>query len=180
MTGTSHAASTKAIFAGGCFWCMQPVFDTTPGVSATTVGYTGGTLASPTYEQVAEGNTGHVEAIEITYDANRVSYEQLVGIFLRNIDPFDPYGQFADKGKPYHTAIFTANAEEKKIAEQALAQLERTFPGKKVATTIRTATTFYAAEAYHQEYYEKNALRYNLYKHGSGRVTGLKEIWGEK
>lgn len=177
---TAQAKESRAIFAGGCFWCMQPVFDATAGVSKTTVGYTGGSLVNPTYEQVSEGDTGHSEAIEIVFDDSKVSYETLVTLFFENIDPFDTKGQFADKGEHYKTVVFTDGPEQRKVAEKAMAAMQGKFPDKKLATTLRDAATFYPAEEYHQGYYQKNTMRYNLYKHGSGRVTRLKEIWGDK
>lgn len=177
---SAQAAETKATFAGGCFWCMQPVFDATSGVVKTTVGYIGGKTANPSYEQVSEGNSGHAEAIEILFDDSKVSYATLVRLFLENIDPFDSEGQFADKGEQYQTAIFVHDATQRQIAQEALEKLQAKFPDKKIATRLREASAFYPAEDYHQEYYRKNSLRYNLYKHGSGRVTGLKKIWGDK
>lgn len=180
MMGTAQAKESRAIFAGGCFWCMQPVFDATTGVSKTTVGYTGGTLANPTYEQVSEGDTGHSEAIEVVYDDSKVSYETLVTLFFENIDPFDSKGQFADKGEHYKTVVFANGPEQRETATKVMAAVQAKFPDKPLATTLRDASVFYPAEEYHQGYYQKNTMRYNLYKHGSGRVTRLKEIWGDK
>lgn len=171
---------STAIFAGGCFWCMQPVFDAIDGVIKTTVGYTGGHALNPTYEQVGEGRTGHVEAIAITYDPASISYKTLVEEFFGNIDPFDANGQFADTGEPYHTVIFYTNDEERHIATEVTQAIEAQFAHRKVATQLKPRTPFYPAEEYHQDFYKKNTLRYNLYKHGSGRVTRLKEIWGKK
>jgi peptide-methionine (S)-S-oxide reductase len=176
---SAYAAEEKAIFAGGCFWCLQPVYDQTAGVTQTFVGYTGGHVENPTYEQVTGGKTGHVEAIEVTYDPQKVQYETLVQLFWENIDPFDARGQFADKGPQYETAIFYTSEAQKRIAEITKATLQTRFGNKKIATRIEPATDFYPAEEYHQEYYEKNPTRYNLYKHGSGRVQRLKELWGK-
>ncbi len=174
------AADSKAIFAGGCFWCMQPVFDATDGVKNTTVGYTGGTVANPTYEQVSSKKTGHVEAIEVEFDASKVSYTKLVQLYFENIDPFDAEGQFADKGEPYHTVVFVADDTQRADAQKVFAEVQAKFPNKKIATQLRDAAPFYAAEDYHQNYYQKNALRYKMYKYGSGRPDKLKEIWGDK
>jgi peptide-methionine (S)-S-oxide reductase len=175
----AHAAEEKAIFAGGCFWCLQPVYDQTEGVTATFVGYTGGHVENPTYEQVTDGKTGHVEAIEVTYDPQKVQYETLVQLFWENIDPFNARGQFADRGPQYETVIFYDSEAQKRIAEITKATLQTRFGNKKIATRIEPASEFYPAEEYHQEYYAKNPTRYNLYKHGSGRVQRLKELWGK-
>lgn len=176
----AHAASRTALFAGGCFWCMQPVFDATEGVTRTEVGYAGGHVANPTYEQVASKKTGHAEVIRITYDDAKVSYEKLVELFFENIDPFDANGQFADKGEPYKTAVFVADDTERATAQRVRDAVQARFPNQKVATLIRDSATFYAAEDYHQHYYKKNSMHYNLYKYGSGRVDRLKEIWGSE
>lgn len=171
------ASYEKATFAGGCFWCMEPAFDITDGVVETVVGYTGGRVKNPTYEQVSNGTTGHVEAIEVTFDPARVRYEDLLAIFWENIDPFDAEGQFADKGSQYHSAIFTHSDAQRQAAEASRARISAMFPGKPIATTIRPASEFYPAEAYHQDYYRKNETHYTRYKYGSGRVSRLKEIW---
>jgi len=173
------AATSKAMFAGGCFWCMQPVFDAAEGVIRTEVGYTGGSKEDANYERVSEGDTEHVEAIEVTYNPELISFAKLIDLFWENIDPFDAAGQFADKGTQYHTVVFYGNDDEKRIAEASKEALQGRHPEKPVATQLKPATPFYAAETYHQDYYKKNALRYNLYKHGSGRVSRLKELWGE-
>lgn len=177
----SAASYTQtAIFAGGCFWCMQPDFDMEDGVISTSVGYTGGSRPNPTYEEISKGTTGHYEAIRITYNPDKITYQKLLDIYWRNIDPFDAEGQFADRGPQYKTVIFYAGDDQKKIAEQSKSALATRNPGKPVATSILPAATFYEAEDYHQRYYEKNALRYNMYKHGSGRASKLKELWGEQ
>jgi methionine-S-sulfoxide reductase len=173
-------APQTAIFAGGCFWCMQPSFDETQGVSKTEVGYTGGASANPTYEQVTRGDSGHVEAIRVTYDPEEVPYSKLLDIYWQNIDPFDAGGQFADRGEQYHTAIFVEGEEQKKAAEASKAALEKKFAPQKVATAILPAQPFYVAEDYHQKYYQKNSARYTMYKYGSGRVGRLSQIWGKK
>jgi len=172
-------ATATAVFAGGCFWCMEPPFDKLPGVVATTSGYTGGQKMSPTYEQVSAGDTGHVEAMQVTYDPKLVSYEKLLEVFWRNVDPLDKGGQFCDRGSTYTTAIFYANEEQKKLAEQSKAAIEKKL-GKAIVTAIRPAATFYAAEDYHQDYYKKNPLRYKYYRHSCGRDQRLEELWGKK
>jgi peptide-methionine (S)-S-oxide reductase len=173
---TSLATAT---FAGGCFWCMQPPYDTLPGVVSTTVGYTGGHVKNPTYEQVSAGSTGHAEAIQVRYDPSRVTYEQLLDVFWRNIDPVTLDAQFCDKGRQYRSAIFTHDEAQRKAAEaskKALAESKR-LPGP-VVTEIVDAGTFYPAEEYHQRYYEKNPVRYKFYRYNCGRDARLKELWG--
>jgi peptide-methionine (S)-S-oxide reductase len=167
----------RAIFAGGCFWCMQPVFDHMEGVISTFVGYSGGDVKNPTYEEVSSGTTGHVEANEVVYDPAKVSYEKLLDAYWRNIDPVDANGQFYDRGPQYHTAIFYFTAEQKKLAEASKKKLEAELK-QPIRTQILPAKEFYPAEEYHQEYYKKNPIRYNAYKMGSGRKERLKEIWG--
>jgi methionine-S-sulfoxide reductase len=180
IAGSAAYAESKAIFAGGCFWCMQPVFDAADGVTKTRVGYTGGTTRNPTYDDVSRHNTGHVEAIEVTYDEKKIPYPTLVSLYFENIDPFDAEGQFADKGESYHTVVFVADAHQRRDAEEVIADIQKKFPTTPVATKIKDAAPFYEAETYHQDYYKKNSLRYNLYKHGSGRVQRLKEIWNHE
>ena len=170
----------RAIFAGGCFWCMQPVFDSSEGVVSTKVGYTGGHTKNPTYDSLNTHTTGHFEAIEVVYNPKTAHYEELVRIFFANIDPFDEKGQFADKGQQYQTVIFYNSEYQKAEAEKILAETIKKFPGKKIAVQLLPATEFYAAEDYHQDYYKKNPVRYELYKHGSGRSEGIKKIWGKK
>ncbi len=170
-----------AVFAGGCFWCMQPPYDKTRGVVSTVAGYTGGPEKNPTYEQVSNGRTGHAEAVLVTFDPAQVSYEQLVEIFWRNIDPTQADGQFADLGKQYRTAVYY-NSEAQKQA--ALASRERLAMSgkfrKPIVTEIAAAGPFYPAEEYHQKYYLKNPDHYNRYAVGSGRVPFLRATWGEK
>ncbi len=169
-----------ATFAGGCFWCMQPVFDNIPGVIKTTVGYSGGTAADADYETVSTGKTEHKEAIQIEYDPGKVTFHTLLEKFMRNIDPEDPVGQFADKGPQYHTAVFYHSEAQHKEAEEFFKQLiaSKTIKGD-IYTQIEPYTAFYPAEEYHQEYYQKNPLRYNAYKYGSGRPARLEKVWGK-
>ena len=170
----------KATFAGGCFWCMEPPFRILKGVTDVKVGYTGGTKENPTYEEVSSGMTGHREAIQITYDPAKVPYNELLDIFWQNIDPTDPGGQFADKGPQYETAIFYDDAEQKRIAERSKDALNRSGKfARPIVTKIIKAGPFYPAEAYHQEYYKKNPVKYKLYKEGSGREAYLHKVWGE-
>ena len=171
----------KATFAGGCFWCMEPPFDKLDGVISTTSGYTGGTEKDPTYEQVSAGKTGHLEAIEVTYDPAKVSYAQLLDVFWKNVDPTQHNGQFVDVGSQYRTAIFYHNEEQRRLALESRNRLQesRKF-GKPIVTEIRPALEFYSAEDYHQDYYIKNPIRYKYYRWGSGRDRFLEETWGKK
>jgi peptide-methionine (S)-S-oxide reductase len=179
---TSHATSPSnlatAIFAGGCFWCMEKPFDEIPGVVATTSGYTGGTLVNPTYEQVGRGGTGHFEAVKITYDPAKVSYQKLLDTYWLQVDPFDAFGQFCDKGETYLPAIFYANDTERKAAEAAREVLYARFK-KPIVVQILPAKVFYDAEGYHQDYYQKNPLRYAYYRNGCGRDARLRAVWGQ-
>ncbi|MEI8012629.1 MAG: peptide-methionine (S)-S-oxide reductase MsrA [Candidatus Omnitrophota bacterium] len=175
--GNSPLSLKKAVFAGGCFWCLQPGFDHTPGVLSTIVGYTGGSVPNPSYEEVSSGTTGHYEAIEVIYDPTAVAYEKLVDIFWRFIDPTDAQGQFTDRGSQYRTAIFYADEVQKKAAHEAVHRLAVSGKYKKpIVTMILPAATFYPAEDYHQKYYLKQSGRYNAYKVGSGRSDFLKKI----
>jgi methionine-S-sulfoxide reductase len=170
-----------AIFAGGCFWCMQPPYANIPGVISTTVGYTGGDVENPTYQQVSTGKTGHYEAVKIEFDSSIISYKKLVEEFWKNIDPTNELGQFADVGSQYLTAIFYINEDQKNIAEESKSNL--TSSGKftrPIVTEILTANTFYPGEEYHQDYYKKNASHYNRYKVGSGRSGFIDKIWGKE
>ena len=170
------AADTQtATFAGGCFWCMEPEFAQIPGVNKVTSGYTGGHVANPTYEQVSTGSTGHLEAIEVTYDPTKVKYEQLLDIFWENIDPLDEKGQFCDKGEQYRAGIFTHDETQATLAEASKEKVAKRF-GKPVATIIKPATVFYPAEDYHQEYYIKSRDRYKRYRMGCGRDVRLEEL----
>ena len=171
----------KATFAGGCFWCMQPPFDDLPGVLSTSVGYIGGRTKNPTYEDVCGGATGHAEALQVEYDPAKVTYDQLLEVFWRSIDPMDPGGQFADRGSQYRTAVFYHDEEQKRLAEASKKKLQDS--GKlpyPVATGLEPAGVFYPAEDYHQKYYCKNAPHYNAYKVGSGRAGFLEKLWGKK
>lgn len=173
----ANAATDTAIFAGGCFWCMQPEFDNMQGVSKTVVGYTGGTVPNPTYEQVSTDTTGHYEAIEITYDPAKVKYEDLLDVYWHNIDPLDAGGQNFDRGQHYQTAIFVNGPAQQKLAEASKVKVEAFFAPRPVATKILAAKPFYPAEDYHQKYYEKSSIRYKAYKMGSGREDNLKQLW---
>ncbi len=171
----------QAYFAGGCFWCMQPAFDRTPGVLRTAVGFTGGSSVNPSYEQVCTGNTGHFEAIEVEYDPAVVYFGDLIDVFWRNIDPTQVDGQFADRGSHYRTAIFYNDAEEQELAEASVRELDES--GKfaaPIATMILPAKPFYPADDYHQRYYQKSAAHYESYKHGSGRAGFIQKNWGQK
>lgn len=170
----------KATFAGGCFWCMEPPYDKLEGVVSTTSGYIGGKTQNPTYEQVSSGGTGHAEAVQIVYDPKKVSYEKLLEVFWRNIDPADASGQFCDKGTQYRSAIFYHGEEQKRIAEASKATLEKSKPFKQaIATTIVPAAEFYPAEEYHQDYYQKNPIRYKFYRSRCGRDQRLEQLWGK-
>ena len=171
----------KATFAGGCFWCMEPVFDKLEGVKSTAVGYSGGFVKNPTYEQVIGKDTGHLEVIQVEYDPVQVSYDKLLEEFFRNIDPLDPLGQFADKGPQYLSAVFYHSKEQKEAAENYIEKLEKSeILDGEVVTDIKPFEEFYMAEEYHQDYYKKNPIRYNAFKYGSGRPARLKEVWGDK
>jgi peptide-methionine (S)-S-oxide reductase len=174
------ALADRAILAGGCFWCMEADFEKLPGVLDVVSGFTGGTLKNPTYNGNHEG---HFEAVEITYDPQKVSYRQLLDYYWRHIDPFDAGGQFCDRGHSYQSAIFVANAGERAIAEESKRQIAALFPKQPVVTPILDATTFYpikGEESYHQDYARNNPIRYQYYRWGCGRDQRLKAIWGEK
>ena len=170
----------KATFSGGCFWCMEPPFEKLPGVSKVISGYTGGKKENPSYKEVATGLTNHAEAIEIHYDPSKISYNDLLEVLWRNIDPTDGSGQFVDRGKQYRPAIFYHNKDQKKLAEKSRDRLEKSKRFKnKIETTIIKANTFYAAEEYHQDFYKKSTVRYKIYRVGSGRDQFLKKYWGD-
>jgi peptide-methionine (S)-S-oxide reductase len=178
----SQPAEKQAVatFAGGCFWCVEEAFEKVPGVISAVSGYTGGTVANPSYEQVSSKKTGHAEAVRVTYDPSKVSYQSLVDWFWHNIDPVDAKGQFCDKGSPYRSAIFVHDEEQKKIAEASKKALEESGRFKEpIATEILPAGPFYEAEDYHQNYYKVNPVRYQFYKHGCGRAARLEQIWGK-
>ncbi|NEX92465.1 peptide-methionine (S)-S-oxide reductase MsrA [Caulobacter sp. 17J65-9] len=170
-------ATQTAVFAGGCFWCTEADFEKIPGVVSAVAGYTGGSEPRPTYEQVSSERTGHVEAVKVTFDPNRVSYRALVDKFWRTIDPTDAGGQFCDRGPSYHTAVFVSGPDQRREAEASRAVAATQVKGKFV-TPVRDATTFWPAEAYHQDFYKKNPLRYRTYREGCGRDARLKAVWG--
>jgi peptide-methionine (S)-S-oxide reductase len=177
MAGPSVAVAT---FAGGCFWCMEPPFDKLDGVISTISGYTGGTVQGPTYEQVSAGRTGHAEAVQVTYDPSKLTYEKLLDVFWHNIDPTVKDRQFCDIGSQYRSGIFVHGAEQRRLAEASKAALERNKPFKgAVVTGIVDAGAFYPAEEYHQDYYLKNPIRYRYYRSSCGRDDRLKELWGD-
>jgi len=177
---SSVVVADEAIFAGGCFWCMEADFEKVKGVSTVVSGFTGGELKEPTYN----GNhAGHYEAVLVTYDPKVVSYQQLLDHFWANIDPFDARGQFCDKGHSYLSAIFVADDEQRKLAEASRKKVVARFPDKKVVTPILPASTFWPIkgdESYHQDFYKKSPIRYKFYRFNCGRDLRLKEIWGEK
>lgn len=179
--GTAPANEAKAVFAGGCFWCMQPPFDHVPGVTATLVGYAGGREENPTYKQVSAGETSHRESIEVTYDPAKVSYDKLLEVFWHNINPIQTDGQFHDIGDQYTTAIFYTNEEQKTAAEASKDALAKSgkFP-KPIATAILPATKFWPAEEYHQKYYIKNPSAYGIYHFVSGRDSYKQRTWGSE
>jgi peptide-methionine (S)-S-oxide reductase len=172
-------AAGVATFAGGCFWCVEQAFDEVGGVLATTSGYMGGQTVDPTYEQVSSGTTGHLESVQVKYDPRRVTYERLLEAFWRNIDPLDGGGQFCDRGPQYRAAIFVHDGEQRQLAEASKERLRRSGRfDRPIATEVRDAAPFYAAEAYHQDYYRKNPVRYKFYKYSCGRAQRLEELWG--
>ena len=166
----------KVYFAGGCFWCMEESFDKVDGVKKSISGYSGGYLKNPTYRDVIYKDTGHVETIEITYDPNKTSYKELLDIYWENIDPFDKYGQFCDKGKSYRSVIFFETKKQKNIIKKSLKEIEKRF-GSEVVTLVWKFDKFYKAEDYHQDYYQKNFLRYLAYKKACQREEVLNKIW---
>jgi peptide-methionine (S)-S-oxide reductase len=169
-----------AIFAGGCFWCMEPPYDELPGVASTTSGYIGGHTKNPTYEQVSSGTTGHTEAVKVVYDPNKVSYRKLLEVFWRNIDPTTPNAQFCDHGSQYRSGIFYLDEEQRRAAVASREEIERTKPFREpIVTEITRASTFYPAEDYHQDYYKKNPLRYKFYRASCGRDSRLEQLWGK-
>ncbi len=168
-----------ATFAGGCFWCMEPPFDALPGVADTTSGYTGGRVPNATYRQVTAGGTGHYEAVRIRFDPAQVTYERLLEVFWRNVDPTDAGGQFCDRGESYRTAIFAHDAEQRRLAEASKARLmESNRLNAPIVTPILDAGAFWDAEDYHQDYYRKNPIRYRFYRGGCGRDARLRALWG--
>jgi peptide-methionine (S)-S-oxide reductase len=177
----SQPALARAIFAGGCFWCVESDFDQVDGVVSTTSGYTGGTKVDPTYEEVSSGSTGHAESVLVEYDPAKVSYSELLDVFWHSIDPTTKDAQFCDHGTQYRTAIFATSAEQLELARQSKAALEKTKPfPQPIVTEIVEATTFYPAEEYHQDYYEKNPIRDHFYRSRCGRDARLKQVWGDQ
>jgi len=176
-SGDKKSPYKKAYFAGGCFWCMEESFDKVEGVIKSISGYSGGHVKNPTYKQVIYKDTGHVEAIEISYDPRLTNYEELLKIFWVNIDPFDANGQFCDKGKSYRSVAFYQNTKQKKLIEDSIFNIEKKFNKKKIVTLIWEFEIFYPAEDYHQDYYQNNFLRYLAYKSGCQREEILNKIW---
>lgn len=180
VVADSKAQEPKtAIFAGGCFWCVESDFDKVPGVVSTVSGYIGGSLPNPTYAQVSAGGSGHLEAVEITYDPGIVTYSDLLTVFWHSVDPTDPGGQFCDRGESYQTAIFIGDDDERRLAEASRRAAEQTL-GKEIATRMERRGPFYPAEEYHQDYYLKNPLKYQFYRWSCGRNQRVAEVWGER
>lgn len=172
--------TASAVFAGGCFWCIESDFEKLDGVISAESGYTGGDKSTADYKTVSYTETGHYEAVEVMYDANKVSYAELVEYFWRHIDPTDDKGQFCDKGSSYRAAIFYANAQEQAIVEKSLAELQKSKPFKEpIVTTIAAAKPFYLGEEYHQDYYKKNPIRYKLYRTSCRRDARVAALWGK-
>jgi peptide-methionine (S)-S-oxide reductase len=176
MLAAAPPPRAVATFAGGCFWCMVPPFERTPGVISVTSGYTGGTKQHPTYEEVSDGGTGHRESVQVVYDPAKVTYAKLLDTFWHNVDPTDDSGQFCDHGPQYRAAIFYHDAEQKRLAEASKAALEKRM---RVVTEILPASQFWPAEDYHQDYYKKNPIRYHFYRFNCGRDQRLEQIWGK-
>jgi len=178
-TAATAAPTEKAVFAGGCFWCMEQPFDSLTGVLSVMPGYTGGTKLNPTYQEVSAGGTGHTEAVEVVFDPTRISYEKLLQVFWRNIDPTKSDRQFCDIGNQYRAAIFYLSDQQRKQALASKEDISKTKQFKEpVVTGIVPASTFYPAEEYHRQYYKKNPLRYRFYRSNCGRDKRLKELWG--
>lgn len=176
---STETSEASAIFAGGCFWCMEAPFEARDGVYEAISGYSGGHTENPTYKQVTRGGTGHLEVVKVSYDPSKISYAELVEIFWRNVDPHDSQGQFCDKGESYTTAIFVENESEREIAETSKKELEKRFGGTLV-TPILDRKPFYQAEAYHQDYYKNSSYRYKYYRSACGRDKRLNEVWGNE
>ena len=174
-----HSHQEKATFAGGCFWCMEEAFEKVKGVTSVVSGYIGGQVENPTYEQVSAGGTGHTESIEVIYDPNTVTYQRLLEVYWRNVDPTTPNAQFCDHGNQYRTAIFFHDEHQKQVIDESKKKIEvtKSFP-ESIVTEISPAATFYPAEEYHQDYYVKNPIRYKYYKWNCGRAKRLEQLWG--
>ncbi len=181
QVGNSARAEVKtAMFAGGCFWCMEPPFDKLKGVLSTVSGYTGGLTKNPTYEDVSYKDTGHFEAVEVSYDPLQINYETLLTVFWHNVDPLNAKGQFCDNGESYRTAIFYLDEAQKIQAEMSITELGKSnFFNKPIVTQLFPAKTFYPAEDYHQDYYKKNPVRYKYYRYACGRDKRLNELWND-
>lgn len=179
-TAADAPALALATFAGGCFWCMEPPFDKLEGVVSTTAGYAGGPEPNPVYEEVARGRTGHAEVVQVAFDPSRVSYEALLQVFWRNIDPFAVDRQFCDTGAHYRSGIFYHDDQQRVAAEASLAEIAARFDEPIVTRIEPVADTFHPAEEYHQDYYLKNPLRYRFYRYNCGRDRRLEQIWGEE
>jgi peptide-methionine (S)-S-oxide reductase len=189
LGAAAHAATEKAVLAGGCFWCVEADFEKVPGVKSVVSGFTGGSLNNPTYDDVTEGGTGHYEAVEIRFDPAKISYDQVLRLFLRSVDPLDAGGQFCDRGDSYRTAIFVSNKAQKVSAETALAEAEAQL-GQSIATPILPAGEFWPADEYHQDYYKSSDIvltragpkqkrnAYKFYRDGCGRDARVKAVWG--
>ena len=181
VAASQVAVTAKAIFAGGCFWCVESDFDKIAGVISTTSGYTGGQTANPSYEQVSSHATGHAEAVEVVFDPAKVSYQRLLAYFWHTIDPTVKDQQFCDHGSPYRTAIFAQDADQLKIAQASRAALEKSkLLTDPIVTDIVLAGAFYPAEEYHQDYYKKNPIRYKFYRSSCGRDARLQQLWGNQ
>jgi peptide-methionine (S)-S-oxide reductase len=177
--GANAQSLAKATFAGGCFWCMEKPFDELPGVVSTTSGYTGGQTERPSYRQVSSGKTGHTESVQVVYDPAQVSYEMLLDVFWHSVDPLDEGGQFCDRGSQYRSSIFFHDEPQRKLATQSKQALEQSGI-QPIATQIASASVFYPAEGYHQNYYETNPLKYRFYRFTCGRDQRLSEVWGDE
>ncbi|MEZ5525055.1 MAG: peptide-methionine (S)-S-oxide reductase MsrA [Pseudomonadales bacterium] len=187
LTANANAAEQKAsqgyaiaTFAGGCFWCMEPPFDKLDGVISTTSGYMGGHVDNPAYQQVSKGGTGHAEVMQVTYDPDRISYKKLLQTFWKNVDPTDAGGQFCDRGNQYRTGIFYHSEAQRQLAQQSKTALVADKPfSDEIVTPIVQASSFYPAEEYHQNYYQKNPIRYKYYRFSCGRDARLERLWGD-
>ncbi len=175
-TNVVKSEISKAYFAGGCFWCMEEVFEKTEGVIEVVSGYSGGTSKNPSYKEVTYGDTGHFEVVEVVYNKSKINFENLANIFWKNIDPFDKAGQFCDKGYSYRSVAFYTNNDEKKLIDDDIQEIEKKF-NQKVVTYVRKFEIFYKAEEHHQDYYKEKFLNYLLYKEGCGRQRKLDNIW---
>ena len=174
LSGPTRA--DEAVFAGGCFWCVESLYQDLEGVNDVVSGFTGGSQQNPTY---SGNHTGHYEAVKVSYDPAVISYQTLLDLYWVNIDPFDARGQFCDKGPSYRSAVFVANADQSERAESGKSRVQRRFPEQDIATEILPAARFWPVEEYHQDYYKKNPIRYRYYRYGCGRDARLKEIWGD-